>query len=85
MARNLTYDHILAMRRADMQAAVDAVPEFETVTAHVPVVDPKTNKPKVDAEGFAILAEKKLLKRDVVRAQWADKIKPDEDRAHDRY
>lgn len=84
MARNLTYDHILSMRRAEMQAAIDAVPEFETVTVNVPALDAKGNVKK-DADGIPMLVEKKLLKRDVVRAQWADKIKPDEDRAHDRY
>jgi hypothetical protein len=82
--RNLTYDHILAMRRADAEAAIASVPEFEVVELDVPALDAKGN-PKKDADGIPMLSKKRLLKRDVVRAQWADTLKPYEERAHDRY
>ncbi len=82
--RNLTYDHILAMHKAEADAAIAAVPEFETVELTVPALDGK-GKPRLDAEGIPMLSKKVLLKRDVVRAQWADKLKVDEERAHDRY
>jgi len=84
MARNLTYDHILAMVKADAEAAVASVPEFEVVELDVPALDGK-GKPKLDGDGFPMLVKKRLLKRDVVRAQWADKLKPHEERAHDQY
>jgi len=84
MARNLTYDHILAMVKADAEAAIASVPEFEVVELDAPALDPK-GKPKLDGDGFPMLVKKRLLKRDVVRAQWADKLKPHEERAHDQY
>lgn len=84
MARNLTYDHILAMVKADAEAAIASVPEFEVVELDVPALDGK-GKAKLDADGFPMLVKKRLLKRDVVRAQWADKLKPHEERAHDQY
>jgi len=82
--RNLTYDHILAMKRAEAESAINAVPEFEVVELEVPSLDAKGN-PKKDADGIPVLVKKRLLKRDVVRAQWADKLKPHEERAHDQY
>jgi hypothetical protein len=84
MARNLTYDHILAMHRAEAEAAIASVPEFDVVELDVPAVDGK-GKPKLDADGIPTLVKKRLLKRDLVRAQWADKLKPHEERAHDQY
>jgi hypothetical protein len=84
MARNLTYDHILAMKRAEAEAAVASTPEFEVVELDVAALDAK-GKPKLDGDGLPTLVKKRLLKRDIIRAQWADKLKPHEDLAHDRY
>jgi hypothetical protein len=84
MARNLTYDHILAMKKAEAEAAIASVPEFEVVELDIAALDGKGN-PKKDADGIPMLVKKRLLKRDVVRAQWADKLKPHEELAHDQY
>lgn len=82
--RNLTFDYILDHMKALRDAAVSAVPEYEVVIASVPKRDKKGEVEK-DADGVPVLVEKRLLKRDIVAAEWADKLKPHEEKAHDRY
>jgi hypothetical protein len=83
--RNSTFDFILDSMRAQRDSAIAAVPEYEVVIASVPKLDPKTKKVVVDEDGVPVLVEKRLLKRDIVAAEWADKLKPHEEKAHDRY
>lgn len=82
--RNSTFDYILDHMRSLRDAAVSAVPEYEVVTASVPKRDKKGDVVK-DEDGVPVLVEKRLLKRDVIAAEWADKLKPHEEKAHDRY
>lgn len=84
MARNLTYDDMLNRQQQLRDAALAAVPEYETVRTFVPKKD-KAGKIVLDDDGVPTLVEKRLLKRDVVAAEWADRLKPYEERAHDRY
>jgi hypothetical protein len=65
-------------------AALAAVPSYAVVVASVPKKD-KNGKVVLDEDGVPVLVEKRLLQRDVVAAEWADRLKPYEDRAHDRY
>lgn len=82
--RNLTYDFVLSHLQAERDSALAAISEFEVVTLDVPKRD-KAGKVVVDEDGVPTLVTKRLLKRDVVAAQWVDKLKPHEERAHDRY
>jgi hypothetical protein len=84
MARNLTYDGMLEHQKQLRDAALDAIPPYETIVASVPKKD-KAGKIVLDDDGVPTLVEKRLLKRDVVGAEWADRLKPYEQRAHDRY
>lgn len=83
--RNLTFDFMRDHMRAARDAAVNAIPEYETVLTYTNKLDPKTGKIMLDGDGIPTLVEKRLLKRAVVAAEWADKLKPHEDAAHDRY
>lgn len=83
--RNLTYDQLLEWQKQRRDAEVSAVPEYETVVTHTLKLDPKSGKPVVDSDGVPTLVEKRLLKRAVIAAEWADKLKPYEEQAHDRY
>jgi hypothetical protein len=84
MARNLTYDGMLDHQRQLRDIALQAIPQYETISTSVPKKD-KNGKIVLDDDGIPTLVEKRLLKRDVVAAEWADRLKPYEDRAHDRY
>jgi len=84
MARNLTRDFILSDLRSRAAEAIAAVPEYETVLTHTNKRDAK-GKIVVDEDGVPVLVEKRLLKRAVVAAEWADRLKPHEEKAHDRY
>ena len=81
--RNQTYDFILATKQAERDAAIAAIPEFETLTVDVPKLDAK-GKPIIE-DGFLVLTTKKVLRREFVRAQWADKLKPHEELAHNNW
>jgi hypothetical protein len=81
----MTFDFVRDHMRAQRDSAVEAIPEYETILTHTPKMDPKTGKILLDADGVPTLVEKRLLKRAVVFAEWADKLKPHEDAAHDRY
>jgi hypothetical protein len=82
--RNSTFDFILDHMKAQRDAAVNAVPEYEVVIASIPKRG-KDGEVVKDADGVPVLVEKRLLKRDIVAAEWADKLKPHEEKAHDRY
>lgn len=84
MARNLTYDGMLEHQKQLRDAALAAIPAYEVLTVSVPKKD-KNGKIVIDDDGVPTLVEKRLLKRDVVAADWADRLKPYEERAHDRY
>lgn len=85
MARNLTYDGMLEHQRQLRDAALSSIPVYETIVTSVPKKDAKSGKIVLDEDGIPTLVEKRLLKRDVIAAEWADRMKPHEDRAHDRY
>lgn len=82
--RNSTFDFLLDHHKSLRDAALAAVPEYEVVIASVPKRDKNGDVVK-DADGVPVLVEKRLLKRDIVAAEWADKLKPHEEKAHDRY
>jgi hypothetical protein len=82
--RDLSLDCILAHKQAQRDAALAAIPEYETVVVYTNVLDAKGAIVK-DKHGIPELVEKRLLKRSVVAAEWADKLKPHEAGAHDRY
>jgi hypothetical protein len=84
MARNLTYDGMLEHQKQLRDAALAAIPAYDVIVASVPKKD-KAGKIALDADGIPELVEKRLLKRDVVAAEWADRLKPYEERCHDRY
>jgi hypothetical protein len=84
MARNITYDQMLARQEELKAAAIAAVPEYETTTASIPKKD-KSGKVVTDDDGFPVLVEKRMLKRAIVAAEWDDRLKPFIERAHDRY
>lgn len=83
--RSSTHDYIRDLMRANRDSAIATIPEYETVLTFVNKMDPKTGKIVLDADGVPTLIEKRLLKRTVAAAEWDDKLKPYEDKAHDRY
>lgn len=82
--RNSTFDFLLQFHKDLRDAAVNAAGQFEVVTLLVPKKD-KAGKVVLDEDQVPILVEKRLLKRDVIAAEWADRLKPYEDQAHDKY
>ena len=71
--RNSTYEFIASRVREMRDAAVNAVPAYETVEASVHKLDAK-GKPILDADGYPTLITKRLLKRDVVADEWSDRV-----------
>lgn len=71
--RNLTHEGIRAHLEQNKQAAMLATPPFEVTKVHLPKKDAKGAVVK-DADGFVELIEKVVLKRDLVAAEWDEKI-----------
>lgn len=72
--RNLTNEGIRAHVEQMKVAAMNAVPAYAVSKVHLPKVDPKTKQPIRDADGFVELIEKVVLQRDLIAAEWDDKL-----------
>jgi hypothetical protein len=70
--RNLTNESIRANLLAQRDADVAKVGEDEIVKAALPVL--KDGKPVRDANGFVVIEEKTVLKRDKVASDWDKRI-----------
>jgi hypothetical protein len=82
--RNLTYDFLLKHEENARDAALAAIPEYESTTAWVPKKDAKGNV-VLDSDGAPVILEKRVLKREIAKAEWADRIKPLVEKAHGNY
>ncbi len=71
--RNLTHEGIRAHLEQNKAAEVAATPAYEVVKVHLPVRDDKGNVVK-NAQGFVKLEEQAVLKRDLVAAEFDEKI-----------
>lgn len=71
--RNLTYEGMRAHAEGMKAQAVASVPAYEVVKVHLPKKDAKGAVVK-DSDGFVELVEKVVLKRDLVAAEWDEKL-----------
>lgn len=71
--RNLTHESVVQHLQMNKQAAIAAAPPFEVIKVHLPEKDAKGN-PVKDSDGFVKLVEKVVLKRDMIAAEWDEKI-----------
>jgi hypothetical protein len=71
--RNLTNEAIVANLEAKKAEEVAKVPADEVVKLALPKLDKSGNKVK-DANGFTVIEERTVLKRDKVSADWDKRI-----------
>jgi hypothetical protein len=70
--RNLTYDNLLRLVKAQMASALEAIPSYEAVEVSVTERDAKGNA--ILKNGFPSLTKQAVLKRDVEALKWQPKI-----------
>lgn len=71
--RNLTYEGIAQAVRDLRDKALAGVPSYETIEASVYDTDAK-GKPIVDKDGRGVLVTRRLLKHDLIKAEWAPRV-----------
>lgn len=71
--RNLTYEGMRAHVEGMKAQAVKQTPAFAVTKIHLPVKDKAGNVVK-DADGFVQLQEKVVLQRDLVAAEWDERL-----------
>ncbi len=71
--RNLTNESIIASLELRKTAELSKIPEEEAVKVALPKLDKNGNKVK-DANGFTVIEERTVLKRDKVSAEWDKRI-----------
>lgn len=71
--RNLTFETVLATMNQDMQSAIAAIPEEETVETALPKLNGKGDKVR-DGNGYVVIEKRVVLKRDKVAKEWEAKI-----------
>lgn len=71
--RNLTYEHIAQAVRDLRDKALAGVPSYETIEASMYDMDAK-GKPILDKEGRGVLVSRKVLKHDLIKAEWAPRV-----------
>lgn len=72
--KNSTHEFLLQRTKELRDAAIAAVKEYETIEVSIPKLDPKSGNPVLDSDGHQVLVTKKVLKRHVIAAEWADRI-----------
>lgn len=71
--RSLTNEAILHRLKSARDQELNSCSEHEAVTINVPKM--KNGKMELDEEGFAVLVEKKVRKRDLIVRKWDAKVK----------
>jgi hypothetical protein len=71
--RNLTYEYIAQAVRDQRDKALAAVPSYETIEASMYDTDAK-GKPVLDKEGRGVLVTRRVLKHDLIKAEWAQRV-----------
>jgi hypothetical protein len=72
--RSLSREHVVKRMQLAQAQEMASASEYDVVTLAVHQKDKETGKVKLDAEGFPLLVDKRVRKRDLIKRRWELKI-----------